>query len=270
MTKNSGSAITILTIAGLCIAIGLAGGIALQNGQIIKQPKKPVVSASPTKKPTISASPTATPSSQVLLESKTQPSGLIALHIDAIDYSEGHPAGLVPTAKVKLFDANNNFIKETLPTPHIQNGPVGTGGDAVFYVLPGTYNIEADAGNMSGTCNVTVRTTTEFNSCAIYMVSKKVHINGKYFDDSNNNGQQDGGEGVMGGKTIYFIFTNNQGQTYSAGQTKTDSQGNYSIDLPYTGTFYAYADYEGGNGQPRSSSVKLNGGESATLNVTKH
>ena len=121
--------------------------------------------------PTLTVLPTATPSAIPTFVPNPKPS-TVALHVDVIDHSEGRPAGLVTNVKVQLHNIDGTFIEEKTPSPYMQDGPIGSGGDAVFYVLPSTYKVSADTGSTSGTCTITVRTTTEYNSCAIYLVKK--------------------------------------------------------------------------------------------------
>ncbi len=219
----------------------------------------PTADATPSAVPTASPSPTVSPVIH-------NPS-LIALHIDAIDHSHGHPAGIVPSARVKLFKMDGTFVEEKRPSPYVQNGPVGSGGDAIFYVLPSTYKVEADAGTMSGTCIITVRTTTEFNSCAIYMVAKTVRISGRYYLDSNRNGQHDDGERDLGDKKIFLVFKGEDGKIYSAGETKTDAAGHYSLEVSYTGSFSANGESEPGYSPPAQRWISLEGGQSGTYDL---
>jgi hypothetical protein len=114
--------------------------------------------------PSPSPSPTPTQKNKV---------STIALHIDAIDYSDGRPAGLITeNITVKLYDMKDNLLQQKTPSPYVDNGKVGIGGDTVFYVLPSTYKIIAETPNTSGSCIMIVRSTTEYNSCAIYLVRK--------------------------------------------------------------------------------------------------
>lgn len=98
--------------------------------------------------------------------------GKIALHVDVIDHSDGRPAGLITDVTVQLYNMEGTLLEEKKPSVYVQDGPVGSGGEAIFYVLPSTYKVSADTGSSAGTCTITVRTTTEYNSCAIYVVRK--------------------------------------------------------------------------------------------------
>ncbi len=122
--------------------------------------------------PTATITPTATPSSTISVTKKPQPKK-IALHIDSIDHSEGRPNGLITTGvKVRLYSMDGKLLEEKTPSKYVDNGQVGTGGDTVFYVFPSTYKIVSETEKTTGSCIMIVRSTTEYNSCAIYLTNK--------------------------------------------------------------------------------------------------
>lgn len=148
----------------------------VQKDKILSKIYYPIMSAEeaiqslPAPTPTITSTPTPTPTPTPIEAPKTN---LIKLHIDSIDYSEGHAAGLVTkNIKVRLYKMDGTLIEEKTPSEYIQNGPVGTGGDTIFDVLPSTYKIISETDSTSGSCIITVRSTTEYNSCGIYLVKK--------------------------------------------------------------------------------------------------
>ena len=134
----------------------------LDFNEITITPEQPTIT--PTSTQTITPSP--------VVISNPQPQK-VALHIDSIDWIDGHAAGLITSdIRVQLFTMDGRLIEEKTPSVYVQNGPVGSGGDTVFYVIPSTYYIVSETPSKKGTCTITVRSTTEYNSCAIYLVNK--------------------------------------------------------------------------------------------------
>lgn len=168
------------------------------KGQVSPQPS--MVAVSPVSNPT-----------HVLLtiaQSPSAVSGLFKLYFSATDYAKVDPSGEVSGVRVRLYDANNEFLGEQTIPPRIYENNIGKGGNVLFEVPFGSYRAEAVTNQLSGNTTVTVKSFTDQQYYTIRMYAKDISIYGKYFLDANKSGKYDGGETVFAGKKNYGLCKN--------------------------------------------------------------
>lgn len=237
--------------------------VQAKQAQIVKAPKstlsKSVVSPSET--------PIATPSATVVpyTPQPTKPS-LFELKISTIDYVYGRPNGHVLDFPIKLFTKDGNLIAEKKPDPVIQDGPVGYGGDATFYVPFGSYRAEMVGNNMRGSVEFTIDSFDDPKYQTIYLKANTITIHGKYFHDANRNTQYDEGEKVFANKKVQAIV-DADGPLYTAFESSTDENGDFTLYPEIRGKYTLTGESIPGYNTTDQYWVTTQGGESFTKNL---
>jgi hypothetical protein len=136
--------------------------------ELPKWEDKPIVTQEPldparpeTIPPTLIPTMLPTPTSVIKPQSKS-----ISLSVHTIEFVKNTPVSYGTDVRVKLYTQDGKFIEEKTPSPYVQNGPLGSGGNASFSVLPGTYQAVATRGSLTSTCTVTVPNTVA-NECVV-------------------------------------------------------------------------------------------------------
>lgn len=276
LKKNS---ILKLILLGIIFLI-VAGTILVYQNRMLKgqelesSDKKIPVSNYVSVAPSPSILPSPTISENVSLQQKFTPTPtkipLFSLYFYGIDYSSGEPKDHVVGAKVRLFDEKGNFITESITSEVVTRNNIGTGGNASFSVNLGTYKAIIEKGNLQGETTVTIKSFNDIQYNAIYVYAKPITISGKYFFDANKNSVYDNEEQVFSDKKVdVFVRTAVTQKLYSAGSTKTDSFGDFSITITpsYVGSYALGAEYVSGYMQPPQRWIDLSGGESARYDI---
>lgn len=185
-------------------------------------PSTPEPTATPTPTPTPTPSPTATPVP------------LFKMRIYVSNFSKARDTGEVVGAKFTIYNSNGKVAASGIqPATPPKPGGGGQAAAGVDIAIPlGTYTYKAEYETLEASGSFSINSFNDPVGYSIYLTAKPITFSGKYFVDANNSAKYEEGETFFANKKIYIYYHEDTVRPgYKAGETMTDSNGNFNVTL---------------------------------------